>query len=158
MVVLRFKKCVCNEWSTSHFSNQFWWTAKAFNSVVNSSTFLFGIHLTPLSVSLLTWKKYVCNKVELSTSELLPKLWPPKFSQESLVKKYSDMLSFEMLLHKANEFYLFKNTLKVVTGSVMSCETSTVLIRFETLRLFCFTETFNSVMFECQEMNLICNP
>lgn len=74
------------------------------------------------------------------------------------MKKYSDMLSFEMLLHKANEFYLFKNTLKVVTGSVMSCETSTVLIRFETLRLFCFTETFNSVMFECQEMNLICNP
>lgn len=67
-----FKKCDCSgSWSASHFSNQFWWTVRALKNFVKSIAFLVGIHLTSLSLVLLTSKKYVFNKVELSLSELL---------------------------------------------------------------------------------------
>lgn len=64
------------------------------------------------------------------------------------------------MLHKENELHLLKKFLQVIPGSVMSCEISSVNLVSEMLRLFLlsFTRSFNLVMLECQEMNLICNP
>lgn len=102
---------------------------KALNSFAKIVTFLLGICLTGLSLLLLTSKTFVVKKAEPSRSALLPKLYLPKVSQQSLVKEYSGLGSFQML-RKANEFHLSKKFLQVITGSVTSRGISTRLINF----------------------------
>lgn len=153
MVVLRYKICDCNEvqaTSQVNFSQQgkllrIW--SKALHLQLE-----FPWHLLPLYFwhlrSIFNKQNcplvngYLCFNSQMSISSLLS--WD-----------YSELQSFQVL-HKKDEFYLFKNILQVITGSVMSCEVSKVFICFffKCYDFFCFTNIFNLVMFECQEMNL----